>query len=599
MPKRGITISNIISVENFNRFGIILSSFVACIHIYVFFMLYSMNLHIFAYMNVISVLIYMLCGYYAYKGELGKFFRFALFEILIYSNIMVIFFGEVGHFESYCLAILPTAFLTWYVQSVRNHVFHLNHVIILIILVFIEELGIEYSLDPIIYLERNLKVTILESANLIITILCVAIGGQSLALIALRNSRKLEKSKNEMAVLKEKAEESNRVKSEFLAKMSHEIRTPMNAICGMSDLLLEEDSIENIREYASIIKTSGDGLLSIINDILDFSRIEAGKLPIVPVEYHPAILIRDVSSMIEMRIKNKDVTFETVVAENLPTTLMGDDGRIRQVLINLLGNSVKFTRKGRIGLEVSTVELDGTRINLILKISDTGIGIKEEDIERLFKPIEQVDLVQNKGIEGTGLGLSICLNLVKNMGGDLQIQSVYGEGTTFTVIIPQVVIDRTPVHYEAIKHKLVSRSFEVKEIAPKAKVMIVDDNNINLTVAYKMLLRYKIEAIKVSSGEECLSILERNSDFDLILMDHMMPQKDGVETTKEIRAKYEDLKHITVIALTANAIIGNDKMFAEAGMDDFLAKPIIPEKLDEILKKWIPKEIWEQKEGVS
>lgn len=599
MPKRGITISNIISVQNFNRFGIFLSSFVACIHIYVFFMLYSMNLRIFAYMNVISVLIYMLCGYYAYKGELGKYFSFALFEILIYSNIMVIFFGEVGHFESYCLAILPTAFLTWYVQSVRNHVFHLNRVIVLIIIVFIEELGIEYSLDPIIYLERNLKVTIWESVNLIITILCVAIGGQSLALIALRNSRKLEKSKNEMTALKEKAEESNRVKSEFLAKMSHEIRTPMNAICGMSDLLLEEESMETIREYASIIKTSGDGLLSIINDILDFSRIEAGKLPIVPVEYHPAILIRAVSSMIEMRIKSGEVTFETIVAENLPTTLMGDNGRIRQVLINLLGNSVKFTRKGRIGLEVSTEDLDETRINLILKISDTGIGIKEEDIERLFKPFEQADLVQNKGIEGTGLGLSICLNLVKNMGGDLQIQSVYGEGTTFTVIIPQVVVDRTPVHYESMKHKLVSSSFEVKEIAPKAKVMIVDDNNINLTVAYKMLLRYKIDAVKASSGEECLSILEMNSDFDLILMDHMMPQKDGVETTKEIRARYDDRNHIAVIALTANAIAGNDKMFVEAGMNDFLAKPIIPEKLDEILKKWIPKEEWKQKEGVS
>jgi len=376
----------------------------------------------------------------------------------------------------------------------------------------------------------------------------------------------------------EVAQKASRAKSDFLSSMSHEIRTPMNAIIGMAELLGHEDLNVQQTGYVHDITVSSKSLLGIINDILDFSKIESGKLELNPADFDLMALIDQIDSMFTYVAQNKNLEFFIETADDLPECLFGDDVRIRQVLINILGNAVKFTEKGHIKLIIS---VDGE--TLLFKIEDTGVGIRKEDMPKLFKAFEQLDKVKNKSVVGTGLGLSITKAFVEMMGGKVAIDSEYGVGTVFTVAIPLVAGNA-----ENIRHKE-TKTLENAISAPDAKILVTDDNEFNLKVASGLLNFMDIEAEIVDSGAKAIELIKRN-DYDIIFMDHMMPEMDGVETVQEIRklgGKFED---IIIVALTANAVSGAREMFLSNGFNDFISKPIDAGGLQELVKRYLPPE---------
>jgi len=376
------------------------------------------------------------------------------------------------------------------------------------------------------------------------------------------------------------ANKANAAKSKFLAKMSHEIRTPMNAIIGMTELALRENAPSNVKEYILTAKQAGTNLLSLINDILDFSRIESGKMKIVSSNYLFSSLINDVVNIIKMRIAESGLRFDIKIDSNIPNSLLGDETRIRQVLLNILNNAVKYTKKGFISLSASG-EATGNTVFLTIEIADSGSGIKPEDLGKLFGEFVQVDMGSKKGVEGTGLGLAIAKNLVKMMNGDLSIKSEYGKGSTFTVKLPQKI--SVNELFDSIKND----NLTIKFTAPNAKVLVVDDIDANLKVVKGLMQPYKMQVDLCRGGAEAIEMVKANS-YDLVFMDHMMPDMDGVEATKLIReAGYAELP---IIALTANAVSGVKEMFLKNGFNDFLSKPIDPVELNAVLEKWLPEE---------
>jgi signal transduction histidine kinase/CheY-like chemotaxis protein len=510
-----------------------------------------------------------------------------------------------------------------------------------------------------------------------------------------------------------KAEFASQAKSDFLAKMSHEIRTPMNAITGMAELLLRGELSGEARGYAQDIKQAGNNLVSIINDILDFSKIEAGKLEIIPINYLLSSLINDTVNIIRTRLMEKPLRFYTNIDGNIPNSLIGDEIRLRQIILNLLSNAVKYSDKGHIGLTITVDKRDDKQIWLRIVISDTGKGIKPEDKAKLFDEFVQVDMKKNQGVEGTGLGLAITKRLCAAMGGNISMESEYGKGSVFTVVIPQGIESDTPfamvtdaenkkvlvyegrINYgksvcwslenmkvpyamvtnqddfaaalyreewfyifsgyglhEKIKPLLEKGGFpggkrpplalmvewgteayipDVRFVSipvqslsvadtlngrtnrqdylegsgnfgairctfPDARLLVVDDIPTNLKVAEGLLSPYKAAVDSCLSGAEAIELVKRNK-YDLIFMDHMMPDMDGIEATAAIRKlemRNEQFKkngkQIPIIALTANAIVGMREMFIENGFNDFLSKPIDVSKLDEILNRWMPEE---------
>jgi len=503
-------------------------------------------------------------------------------------------------------------------------------------------------------------------------------------------------------------------KSNFLAKTSHEIRTPMNAITGMAELLLRSDLSNDARGYAQDIKNAGNNLVSIINDILDFSKIEAGKLEIIPVNYMLSSLINDTVNIIRMRLAEKPLRFFTNIDGNIPNNLIGDEVRLRQILINLLSNAVKYSEKGYVGLTITTDRREDKRIWLRIIVSDTGKGIKPEDQEKLFDEFVKVDIKKNQGIEGTGLGLAITKSLCAAMGGDISMESEYGKGSVFTAVIPQGIESEEPFAAveEAEKKKVlvyegrinyaksvcwtlenlkvpftmvtnqddfaaalyreewfyvfsgyglykkieplmeqsdtvfsggkkpplalmiewsteayipgvrfisipvqslsianalngkadskvyVENSGIIRFSFPGARLLVVDDIATNLKVAEGLLAPYRAAVDTCLNGLQAVEMIKRAAsqerDYDIVFMDHMMPEMDGIETTAAIRAwekeQQDRRKQIPIIALTANAVVGMREMFIEKGFNDFLSKPIDVSKLDEMLDRWIPKE---------
>jgi len=374
----------------------------------------------------------------------------------------------------------------------------------------------------------------------------------------------------------EDAREASNAKSNFLSNMSHEIRTPMNAIIGMGELLGYEQLNERQSGYVHDIIVSAKSLLDIINGILDFSKIESGKFELNPVDYDFNAMIDNIESMFVYVAQKKSLEFNVEYGEDLPEFLFGDDIRLRQVLINICGNAVKFTEDGYVRLKITAYD-----DSIVFEIRDTGLGIREEDLSKLFNAFEQVDKSINRSVVGTGLGLALSKSFIDMMGGEIKITSKYGSGTTFTITIPRV-----EGHADKIR-QLEINSNELSISAPDARVLITDDNEFNLRVASGLLSLVDIQADTADSGLMAIELIKKN-DYDIVFMDHMMPGMDGVETIREIKKMGGKFAELTIVALTANAVGNVREMFMENGFSDFISKPIEISKLLDVVKKHLP-----------
>ena len=392
---------------------------------------------------------------------------------------------------------------------------------------------------------------------------------------------------------------AEQAKAHFLSNMSHEIRTPINAILGMNEMILRECTDSHLLDYAGNIQSSGRTLLTLINDILDMSKIESGKMEILPTEYKTADLFMDLWNVIYLRARGKNLSISFTLDEKMPGILYGDDVRVKQILTNILTNAVKYTFMGGVKLHASYEKQGEDMIALIVSVEDTGIGIREEDQDRLFDNFQRLDENRNRNIEGTGLGMSITLMLLKLMDGDIKVESVYQEGSTFTVRIPQKVINDEPVGgFEPIRNSRTmtgAKTYDSFE-APEANILVVDDNTMNLVVFTSLLKLTKMNIVTAESGKKCLELV-KEQPFHIIFMDHMMPKMDGVEALHEIRKmKGFPNEKTPVVALTANAISGAREYYLEEGFADFLTKPIESDKLEQMVVEYLPENLVHEKE---
>ena len=382
------------------------------------------------------------------------------------------------------------------------------------------------------------------------------------------------------------AQNANAAKTTFLANMSHEIRTPINAILGMDEMILREDTSPEVKEYAQNIRSAGTALLEIISDVLDFSKIEQGKMDIINEEYDTTLLINSIITMIGVKADDKALDFVKDISKDLPSKLIGDEKRLREVMINLLSNAVKYTPKGSVTFKVESTKKDDDHIELYISVKDTGIGIRETDRSRLFVQFERLDYSKTRSIEGTGLGLAIAANLIRLMDGTIQCESTYGEGTEFIVRIPQIVTDATPIgDITAASSTSTSRPSD-EELADLSgvRVLVVDDSIMNLKVAGGLLKILKADVITCKSGAEMLDLITKEK-YDVILLDHMMPGMDGIETLERARTVTDNKNTDTpYIALTANAIAGARQMYLENGFTDYLSKPMKIEELSAVIE---------------
>ena len=393
-----------------------------------------------------------------------------------------------------------------------------------------------------------------------------------------------------------KALAAGQAKSQFLAQMSHEIRTPINTVLGMNEMIMRESTDKDIREYAENISGASKTLLNLINSILDFSKIEEGKMEILPVRYNTLEMIDELVNMIYEKAARKKLSLITKIDPNLPKSLFGDDMRIKQVISNILTNAVKYTKQGTITLTVSGEFVAEDSFMLYVSVEDTGIGIRQEDIEKLFESFIRLDETKNKNIEGTGLGISIVKELLMMMNSKLEVSSVYGKGSDFSFKLPQKVIDKSPVGiYGEHHHERIFKRVETKFIkAPRAKILAVDDTVMNLKVVNGLLKRNLITPDLADGGEKCLELAAKNF-YHIIFLDHMMPEPDGVETLRRLKAM--NLPDETkIIVLTANAISGARERYLAKGFDDYLSKPIDVNALESMLEKYLPPEIIEEEE---
>lgn len=402
-----------------------------------------------------------------------------------------------------------------------------------------------------------------------------------------RKSEELEETKNA-------AKKAERARDIFLANMSHELRTPINTILGLNELILRDSQDEVVKEYAKDIRQAGNTLLSLVSDILDFSKMEADKVELNEGIYNVSSLLNDLINGISVQLRKKKLDLVLKIAKDIPYKLFGDEIHIRQIIGNLLSNAVRYTEKGKITLQLEWKDVSKDSIEIYVIVKDTGVGIKEEDIPKLFMAFQRMDSTLHSENDKTGLGLAIANSLVEMMGGKLKAQSVYGKGSAFSFKIVQKVVERDPLgdfekQYRESLHNI--EDYREKFIAPMGRILVVDDNAMNLAVAQGLLKATRLQVDVASSGEECLELIKRKT-YHLICMDHMMPVMDGVQTLHAIRElEGNPSRDIPVIALTANAVAGAREFYLKKGFQDYLTKPIEADKFEDMLIAYLPENV--------
>ena len=433
-----------------------------------------------------------------------------------------------------------------------------------------------------------------EQAELIQNIKADYVQGKYYSRIVSKNDFIAILKATETARMEERrAKAANEAKSNFLANMSHEIRTPINAVLGMNEVILRECTDEKILEYSKNIESAGKTLLSLINDILDFSKIEAGNMEISERNYELSSVLNDAYNMIYFKAEQKSLKLIFEVDKDLPNSLCGDEMRLRQIIVNVLNNAVKYTMEGSVTLKIRGEDISEGRVNLYIDIIDTGIGIKQEDLSNLFAKFKRLDMDKNRTIEGSGLGLAITSNLLKLMNGSIDVESEYGEGSVFKIILPQKKVGDTVIgdfRSRIVELNKIRKRYQVKFTAKDANILVVDDTPVNHVVIKELLKNTLIGIDNARSGEECL-IMQREKEYDLIFLDYRMPKMDGVETLHRMREDEESKNSFTpIVVLTANAISGAKESFISEGFTDYLSKPVEGTKLEEALIKYLPKE---------
>nr|MCR5784669.1 response regulator [Eubacterium sp.] len=388
---------------------------------------------------------------------------------------------------------------------------------------------------------------------------------------------------------KQTAVVASEMKTEFLANMSHEIRTPINAILGMNEMILRESTEENIASYATDVDNSGRMLLMLINDVLDFSKIESGRMELVESEFDIVSALSDVYMLIRLKVKEKNLVFNVNIDPDIPKMVMGDENRYKQALTNILTNAVKYTEKGSVSLNVTGRALEDGKFLIEAIVKDTGIGIKKDDLDKLFDAFQRVDEKKNRSIEGTGLGLAITQQIVSLMGGDIRVESTYGKGSTFTISIVFKVSGTETVgetnfdKYEGKKEKAQLREFS----SPGSKVLVVDDVAMNIRVFMQFIKNTGIDAESALSGKEAIDKWKKTK-YDLVFLDHMMPELDGIETARIMWKENEVNKDTPIIMLTANAIAGMKEKYEAEGFSDYITKPFKYDEFIDALEKYLP-----------
>ena len=509
---------------------------------------------------------------------------------------------KIGNWSNYVVGVILAAALTLALFSVQvineSSVTFNNYVRYVYILFGVYEL-FTALLIVFNYKYINLKRRRIICMTVLIQILCLAyqafrphefFAGLGITLVVVSYYMSLEsedvKLIEELGIEKENANLANIAKSQFIANVSHEIRTPINAVLGMDEMILRETREEKTRQYATDIKSAAQTLHGIINEILDMSKMESGKMEILPVNYNLRALIKDTANIVQMKMEAKNLRFEVEVDKDIPSGYYGDAQKIKQILNNILSNALKYTNTGSVSFKVSGKSLDNGKESLRFEVKDTGIGMKEEDLDQLFVEFKRFDLDQNRSVEGTGLGMAITMQLLTMMNSKLEAKSEYGVGSEFSFEITQDVWDDTPIGNLEEEHK-VTEVYEQSFEAPNTKVLVVDDNAINRKVFMGLLKATLLDIDEAASGPECLELVKKNK-YKIIFMDHMMPDMDGIECFHKLNSMEDNLsKDAKVIMLTANAVTGAKELYLNEGFDDFMAKPIIPEKLEEMIRKYL------------
>ena len=403
-----------------------------------------------------------------------------------------------------------------------------------------------------------------------------------------------KRERDRLIDVSERAVAASEAKSSFLSNMSHEIRTPINAVLGMNEMILRESDDDTILSYSENIKAAGNTLLGLVNDILDFSKIEAGKIEIIPVDYELSDVIHDLTNMIAIRTDAKGLELKLDIDGTLPKTLNGDEIRLKQIITNILTNAAKYTEKGSVTFKLSCKKSDRDNNKVIIRasVTDTGMGIKPEDMEKLFTKFERIEEERNRRIEGTGLGMSITQSFLEMMGSRLEVESVYGQGSTFSFDLEQKVVvwDQIGDYEQSYKDRQKTREkYKEKLHAPGVNVLVVDDNKVNLKVFQLLVKNTQIQTDTAESGDECLKKASEKT-YDIIFLDNMMPGKDGIETLHELRQMDGPNHDTPVVCLTADAISGAREQFISVGFTDYLTKPIYPELLEAMLIEMLPKD---------